>query len=217
MDLDDDQQLTPLVLTTDAALDRAVTAGWTAWREAASRRPVEVVERWLDHRAGELLEGGETAALAGALLGDDPPESRAVSLAEFAELVEEDDPELGTLLWETVTSAGRQTGDAELLFEGLRRLATIEEMYGDPLSAAEFYIDFLNWRRADDHASDPELVLMAFDEIVRLAEQDRAPAAAARFGFHQAQFMRMIEKESFETQVGDWARSEPVFLAWDAN
>jgi hypothetical protein len=213
MDVSGENQ--PLSLSIDAALDRAVDAGWTTWQAAARARSTESGARWLVQRLAGVLPEDDAGDLLSQLTGDAPPDERALAAAELAELAEEDDPALAAMLWEAVLDAGRELDDGELFFEGASRLAALEEPWGDPLTAAEFLIAFLNWRRQDGHGSDPETVLTAFDEIVRLAELDGASAAAARFAFEQARFMRVVEAEMPAVEIGDWAGGMPPFASWE--
>ena len=66
-------------------------------------------------------------------------------------------------------------GDGDLLTEATTHISEIAFDLDEPTSAAEAWIDFLNWRREPESASDPEAVLTAFDEIIRAAEMDGEP------------------------------------------
>lgn len=208
---------TPLSLTVDVGLDHALTGGWSAWRSVASNRQPAAVARWLNSRLPEGVQPDDVEEPLLTLLSDSPAEDRALAAADLAELFEADDPVFASVLWEAVLDAGRETSDAELMFEGASRLAGIEEAFGDPLSAAEYYVEFLTWRRQNDHASDPESVLTAFDEIIKLAEEDDSPLSVAHFTYQQAQFMRTVEAESPAAEVGDWSPATPAFAAWDSD
>ncbi len=208
--------LNPLALTVDAVLDHAVNNGWSAWRSAAGSRPSETVAKWMVRRAPEIGDAAEASELVARLIGDGSPEERAMTAAELAEMLEDEDPLFATVLWEAVQEAGYESSDAEWLFEGAARLAALEEEYGDPLTAAEFLIDFLNWRRVHNHASEPEAVLTAFDEIIRLAGLDGAPAATAQFTWEQARFMHTVENEDQSAQEGDWTNGGAPYAAWDS-
>jgi hypothetical protein len=207
----------PINLTVDAGLDVALGGGWSTWRSAATKREPAAVMRWLLSRLPEGVEPEDVEEPLATLIGESAPEERAMAAVDLAELFEADDPGFAAALWESVLEAGKRTSDAELVFEAVSRLAGLEEDYGDPLTAAEFYLEFLNWRRQDEHASDPEWVLTSFDEVIRLAAADGASRAEAQFTFHQAQFMRIAEAESLAAEVGDWAPSTPAFAAWDSD
>jgi len=209
--------MTPLSLSVDAGLDHALGNGWSAWRSVAANRQPAAVTRWLISRLPEGVDADDVDGPLLALIGDSPVENRAMAAADLAELFEADDPGFASVLWEAVLEAGRETTDAELVFEGASRLAGMEEEFGDPLTAAEYYVEFLTWRRQNEHASDHEAVLTAFDEIIRLAEEDDSPAAIAHFTYHQAQFMRIVEADSPAAEVGDWVPSSPAFAAWDSD
>ena len=88
--------------------------------------------------------------------------------------------------------------------EATRRLAALAERLGDPSGRAEFFIEFLNWRRQPGHSSDPEDVEIAFDEIVRLAAIDGAQQAAAQYEFRQVGFTTLARAEDPRAVEGDW-------------
>jgi hypothetical protein len=101
-----------------------------------------------------------------------------------------------------------------VIAEATTRLAAIAEAQGDPLAAAEFYIDFLNWRRLPGHASDPEALETAFDEIVRLATLDGAQKAAALFAYRQATYTRLLDAEDDRAVEGDWEKDPAPYESW---
>jgi hypothetical protein len=169
---------------------------------------------WLAARTGdsELIDVVEP--LVAAAVGDDPDE-RAEALFALAELAEEaDDDLLADTLWEGVLDHGRTAVDGDLVMEATRKLADIAERYGDPLAAAEFYIGFLNWRREPGHSSDPEDVESAFDEIIRFAEVDGAPRAAAEYGYRQVGFTRRLDAEDPRAVEGNWEDDERPYESW---
>ena len=194
---------TPLVLTTNPRLDAAVQAGWEPWVDAARAAGVGPVAAWLANRAGDATAAIELRPAVAAALGG-AAEQAAEALAELAELAEGSDDVLADTLWEGVLAAGRAAEDADALFEATVRLAALAEGHGDLLAAAEYWIGFLNWRREEGHASDPEQVETAFDEVVRLAELDGAQKEAALFGFRQAGYTRLLEAEDERSTAGDW-------------
>ena len=203
----------PLALTTSPKLDAALQRGWEPWEVAAREAGGEAVVRWLARRlnAPELQDA--LIDPVGALLGCDEPEACAEARMELAELVEGDDFVADTL-WEGVMAYARDAADPDLLAEATGRLAAIAEENGDPLAAAEYQIEFLNWRRQSDHAGDPEAVLAAFDEVIRLAEHDGAQEAAARYSYRQAAFARLVEAEDDRAFVGDWERNPAPYQSW---
>ena len=168
----------PLRLTRSPRLDNALRLGWESFSRTLAAAGPQDAARWLSARTGdpELAEVAEPL-LASALGGD--PDEAADALFGLAELAEEtEDDLLADTLWEGVLDRAREIGDGDLIAEATRRLAALAERNGDPLAAAEFFIEFLNWRRQPEHSSDPEDVEVAFDEIVRLA--DRRWGAAGR-------------------------------------
>jgi hypothetical protein len=133
-------------------------------------------------------------------------------LAELAEEI--DDPLLADTFWEGALAAGQDAADPELVVEATTRLATIAESHGDPLAAAEYFIDFLNWRRQPGHVSDAEDVAIAFDQIIRLAHQDGAKKEAALFEYRQARYTRLLETEDERTVMGDWEVEATPYTGW---
>ena len=203
----------PLSLTVNARLDHALQGGWTAWGSVAEREGIDRVTIWIASRLGGTVPVDGVRELIETLLAPDD-DDRVAAQAELAELAEGTDDEVADVLWEGVLARGLATGDDEVIFEATERLAGIAEDHGDPLAAAEFFIDFLNWRRQDGHVGDPEAVESAFDEIVRLAEADGEPKAAAIFAYRQAGFTRLLERDEEAATVGDWERDRAPYTSW---
>lgn len=206
---------TPLTLTTNPRLDAAVGAGWDAWFGAARTAGAASTAAWLARRAGDaalVAEAGPTVRAALEAADDDAAVEARVELAELGDGI--DDP-LADTLWEGVVAAARGAADPDALFEATGRLAEIAEGHGDPLAAGEYWIAFLNWRREGGHASDPEQVETAFDEVVRLAEADGAAKEAAIFGFRQAAYTRLLEAEDDRATEGEWEEGGAgAYEAW---
>ncbi len=203
----------PLSLTLSPKLDAALLAGWEAWEVAARAEGADRVAAWLARRLEELPATAELVEPIAALLGAEDDEHRAIARAELAELVEGDDL-LADTLWEGVLADGLETADPDLIFEATSRLAALAEEHGDPLAAAEYAIDFLNWRRQPEHASDVEAVETAFDEIVRLARLDGDQRAAALYEYRQAGFTRLAEAEDERATAGDWESQPAPYQSW---
>jgi len=203
-----------LSFTPSPKLDAALQAGWEAWQEAARVEGQQRVAVWLAHRLRNPALKTELSETIEALLTSDDPEERSLALSEIAEIAETIDDLLADTLWEGVLAAGFESEDADLIFEATSHLAAIAEDHGDPLAAAEYYIDFLNWRRQPDHASDPENVESAFDEVVRLAHLDGDRRAAALYEFRQAQFTRLAEADDERATTGDWERDGSPNESW---
>jgi hypothetical protein len=204
----------PLHLTRSPRLDNALRFGWDAFSRTLDAAGAEDAARWLAARVDdpELVEVAEP--LMTAAIGIDPEEA-AEGLFALAELAEETgDDLLADTLWEGALIRARELGEGDLVAEATRRLAGLAERLGDPLAAAEFFIDFLNWRRHDGHASDPDDVLSVFDEIVRLAEIDGARKAAAEYAYRQGSFARMVDAEDLRALEGDWEPDKPPYEAW---
>ena len=204
----------PLTLTTNPKLDAALNAGWEAWDEEARRAGVDAVAVWLARRTGAAGTREELLQPVRALLSAADAEERAVACAELAEVVGDNDDLVADMLWEGMLAAGREADDAEVLFEATTHLAAIAEALGDPLAAAEYYLEFLNWRREAGHVADPDAVLGAFDEVVRLARLDGEQRAAALFEYRQAGFGRLVDAEDERATEGDWERDPAPYASW---
>lgn len=204
----------PLHLTVSPNLDAALHAGWEAWDAAARTAGSDRVAAWLAHRLDWPALRAEILETVRSFLSTDDEEERAILRAELAEIAEGRDDFLADTLWEGVLAAGLALDDPDLIFEATSHLAAIAEAQGDPLAAAEHYIDFLNWRRQDEHMSDVDAVETAFDEIIRLARRDGDQRAAALYEFRQAGFTRSAEIDEDRAMVGDWERDPTPYRSW---
>ena len=204
----------PIGLTVNPRLDAALQAGWDAWNDTARDEGADRVGSWLAQRfrnpaiKTDLRDTVEPVWSAGDV------EEQAFALADLAEIAEAYDALIADTLWEGVLAAGLADDNPDLIIEATTHLAAIAEDYGDPLAAAEYLIDFLNWRRQDDHTSEIEAVETAFDEIIRLARIDGDPRAAALFEFRQAQFTRLAEADEERATNGDWERDAAPYQSW---
>jgi hypothetical protein len=188
--------------------------GWESFSRTLAATGPQDAARWLSARTGdpELAEVAEPL-LASALDGD--PDEAADALFGLAELAEETEDELlADTLWEGVLDRAREIGEGDLIAEATRRLAALAERNGDPLAAAEFFIEFLNWRRQPGHSSDPEDVEVAFDEIVRLATADGAQQAAAQYAYRQVGFTKLLDADDPRAVEGDWESDAPAYQSW---
>ncbi|MGH2530676.1 MAG: hypothetical protein ACRDJW_00090 [Thermomicrobiales bacterium] len=204
----------PMAISVNPKLDFALRLGWENWERAASRLGEEDRAAWLHARLKDRNLAAAAAGLLSALFEEEDAEERAVHRAELAELIELTDDELADTLWEGVLAFGREANDSDYLFEATQHLGAIAERYGDPLAAAEYFIDFLNWRRDGDHASDAEPIEVAFEEITRLAEVDGEPKSAAIFTYRQANYHRLVEAEDDRTTAGDWEPDPTPYQSW---
>ncbi|MEA2514744.1 MAG: hypothetical protein QOF01_172 [Thermomicrobiales bacterium] len=203
-----------LSFTLNPKLDAALQSGWEAWYDTARSEGPMRVTAWLAQRLRNPALKADLRDTIESLLSSDESEERALALSEIAEIAEGHDDLVADTLWEGVLAAGLESDDPDLIFEATSHLAAIAEDHGDPLAAAEYYLDFLNWRRHDDHASDAEAVESAFDEIIRLAELDGDRRAAALFGFRQAQFTRLAEADEERASSGDWESEPAPYQSW---
>jgi hypothetical protein len=201
-------------LTRSPRLDSALRLGWESFSRTLAAAGPEEAARWLSARTGdpELAEIAEP--LLASALGADPDEA-ADALFGLAELAEEtEDDLLADTLWEGVLDRSRVAADGDLMAEATRRLSALADRHGDPLAAAEFFIEFLNWRRQPGHSSDPEDVEVAFDEIVRLANADGAQQAAARYAFRQVGFTKLLDADDPRAVEGDWETDSLPYQTW---
>jgi len=204
----------PLVLTADPRLDVALANGWEPFAQALAAAGPPRAARWLARRANDPDLAASAEPLVEALAGADQEErgEALLALAEIAEEIE-DDP-LADAFWEGALESAEEAGDADAIAEATGRLAALAERLGDPLAAAEYRIAFLNWRRRPGHGSDPEAVEEAFDEIVRLAQQDGAQKEAAVWAYRQARYTRLLEADDERAVEGDWEADPAPYAAW---
>ena len=210
-----DRATAPLQLTRNPRLDNALRFGWDSFSRTLAASGAEEAARWLAARVDDPELADVAEPLLESSISADPEES-GEALFALAELAEETgDDLLADTLWEGVLARARDALDGDLVIEATRRLAALAERLGDPLAAAEFFIAFLNWRREDGHAADPDDVLDAFDEIVRLAGVDGSRKAAAEYEYRQAGFARVLEAEDPRAVEGNWDPGRPAYEAWE--
>ena len=204
----------PLSLTRSPRLDNALRFGWEPFARTLRAAGPEHAATWLANRLNDADLTEIVEQFLVAAIGDDIDESgdALFALAELAEEAEDD--LLADTLWEGVLERGHTSDNGDLVAEASRRLAALAERNGDPLAAAEYLIDFLNWRRESSHVSDPEDVEIAFDEIVRLAESDGAPRAAAEFAYRQVQFTAFLDSDDPRTVEGNWEPHQQPYVSW---
>jgi len=204
----------PLNLTVNPRLDAALQAGWESWYPAATGEGPEKVAVWLARRLHNPALKSEVSETLEAVLGSSDVEDRALALSELAEIAEGHDDLLADTLWEGVLAAGHESGDPDMIYEAIARLAGIAEEHNEYLAAAEYYLEFLNWRRRPAHESDPDAVASAFEEIVRLAEIDSDRRIAALFEFRLAHFVRMVNRDDERASTGDWENDPAPYTGW---
>jgi hypothetical protein len=204
----------PLSLTMNPKLDAAMAEGYDAWERAAREVGLTRTVAWASQRAGEEVPKDDLREHVEALLEAEDEDAATFARAELAELVEENDDELADLLWERVLRRGLETDDPDLIFESSSRLAGIAEDLGEVLAAAEYFVDFLNWRRQPSSVSDPESVQTAFEEVIRLAELDGEPKIAAIYSFRQAQYTKLVDSEAEQASSGDWEKDRAPYVSW---
>lgn len=206
--------VTPLNLTVSPKLDAALGESGFAWERAAAGEGAARATAWLVRRLGGDADREEIAGLMTALLSASDEEGAVSARIELAERIEEEDDALADALWESVLAHGIATDDGDLIFEAASHLAAIAERHADPLAAAEYLLEFLNWRRLEDHASDPDAVQAAFEEVVRLAEEDGEPKSGAFFGARLVGFSHLADQEDERATVGDWEKLPTPYTSW---
>jgi hypothetical protein len=169
---------------------------------------------WLTNRAGGGVDQELLAEVVEAWFKATSDDERFMPRAELAELLVDADPETAEILWEASMRDGFERNDGDQAFDAVSQLARLAEDAGDSLVAAEYYIEFLNWRRGEGHLADPESVHAAFEEIIRLAEVDGNTAAAATFGHAHAEFVRHEDDLGAHSAEGDWTASGTPFSGW---
>ncbi len=208
-------EINPLTLTTSPRLSAALQRDGPAFEQALLDVGQVKAEQWLGNRIGDEIERDILNDALTAWFEATSPEDRVMARVELAELVSEVDDEVSELLWEASLRDGYERDDGDQAFDAVSHLARISESSADALTAAEFYIEFLNWRRTGDHVSDPESVHEAFEELARLAELDGETAAAARYAHAHSVFTRVADDGEANASVGDWAPGSPAFTGWE--
>ena len=204
----------PLHLTRSPRLDNALRVGWPSFQRTLEAAGATDAASWLAARSGDPDLAEIAEPLFATALSTDPDDA-GEALFALAELAEETgDDLLADTLWEGALDQGRAAEDGDLVAEATRRLAALAERLGDPLAAAEFHIDFLNWRRKPGQSSEPEDVEVAFDEIVRLAGIDGAQRATAEYGYRQVSFTKLLEAEDPRAVEGDWEADSRPYESW---
>lgn len=205
----------PLTLTTNPRLSQAVAGDGPGFEAALLDVGLDTAETWFRNRVrGEVDPVILHDALASwfeATSADD----RVLARVDLAELMADVDDAVSELLWDASMRDGFERDDGDQIFDAVSHLSQLVEAAGDPLAAAEYHIEFLNWRRADGHISEPESVHQAFEEIVRLAELDGRAAGAARFAHAHSIYTRIADGAEELAVEGDWAPGSPEFSGWD--
>jgi hypothetical protein len=204
----------PLSLTLDPRLDASLAKGYEDWVRLLREIGLPRATAWVAQRAGAEVPKDDLRDHLQALLGAKDADETTFAQAELAELLEENDDELADLLWEQVLERGLDVDDPDLIFESSAHLSGIAEDLGELLAAAEYFIDFLNWRRNNGHISEPEMVQTAFDEVIRLAETDGEQKIAALFTYRQVQYTRVADSDADEATVGDWESDRAPYISW---
>lgn len=205
----------PITLTTSPRLSLALQGDGPGFERAMDAVGQNETASWIRKRVDDAVEPAMLTEAVEAWFSAATVEDRVMARVDLAELLADADEPSSELLWEASMHDGFSRDDGEQAFDAVVHLAQLAEATGDPLTAAEFYIDFLNWRRGEGHVSDPESVHQAFEEIIRLAEVGGDPAAAARFTHAHAQFARLGDDDPEAASEGDWAESTAPFAGWE--
>ena len=205
----------PLTLTTNPRLSLALQADGPGFEEALEAVGQEKAEAWFRNRIGDEVEQEMLHDAIARWFDATSLEDRVMARVELAELTEDADGAVSELLWEASMRDGFERDDSDQAFDGAAHLARLAETSGDPLTAAESYIEFLNWRRTEGHVSDPETVHHAFEEVIRLAELDGAAQHSARFQHAHSVFTRIADEDEASASEGDWAPQTPPYTGWE--
>jgi hypothetical protein len=205
----------PLVFSANPKLDQALGQGIDAWEAEVAERGMLATAKWLTQRSVEARLNQELLLEAiEYLLTSERTDDHMLARAELAEMLQPGDLTLADLLWFAVRDTAVELGDADMIAEASSHIAEIAFEVEEPTTAAEVWIDFLNWRREPESSSDADTVLTAFDEIIRAAEMDGAQADAARFGYLQVQFQALVDAEDERATAGNWMPSDAPFGVW---
>lgn len=205
----------PLTLTTSPRLSMALQGDGPGFEQSLLEVGREKAESWFRDRIGDDIDPAILHEALAAWYDATSPDDRVMARADLAELTADVDDAVSELLWDASMRDGFARGDGDQAFDAAVHLAGITEASGDPLTAAEFYIEFLNWRRAHGHISDPESVHHAFEEIVRLAELEGEVATSARFAHAHSVFTRVADDDDADSAEGDWSPATPPFSGWE--
>jgi hypothetical protein len=209
-----EQPETTLYFTLSPKLDQALAQGWRAWDAETDRAGADRVAAWLIHRQGDEADAEGIRESVAPLFSAEDDEAKIIAKADLAELLEETDPEVSDMLWEGLLEIGYERDDPDLIFEATVHSATLAEAHGQFQIAAEYFINFLNWRRQPGHSSDPESVEDALAEAARLAEADGARREAAIFQYRLAQFVPLVEAGDDRAAEGDWEPDTTPYEPW---
>jgi hypothetical protein len=205
----------PLTVSVDFRLDLALRSSVEAWEAAVADRGSAATAKWIMQRsAGADLEREMVIEAIENLIVAEEPADRALARAEIGEMVQSEDAELADALWFAVRDFAIEESDGDLLTEATAHISEIAFDLDEPTSAAEVWLDFLNWRREPESASDPEAVLTAFDEIIRAAAMDSEHSIAAKYQYMQVQFQKLVEADDPRATVGNWLGNDQPLESW---
>src|SRR4029078_7219248 len=106
--------------------------------------------------AGADLEREMVIEAIENLIVAEEPADRALARAEVGEMVQSEDAELADALWFAVRDFAIEESDGDLLTEATSHISEIAFDLDEPTSAAEVWLDFLNWRREPEPAPHPD-------------------------------------------------------------
>lgn len=204
----------PVTFTTNPRLSMALHGSGTDFESAIEAVGQQQALTWMKNRMGDGVDSQLLTELLDAWFAASDAEERVMPRAELAELLTEADPQVGEMLWEASMRDGFDRNDGDQAFDAVSQLARLAEEAGEPLVAAEYYVEFLNWRRIEGSLSDPDAVHTAFEEIGRLAEMDGEVAVAARFAHAHAQFTRHEDADGDHASEGNWAPDGEPYSGW---
>lgn len=203
-----------LTVTTDPRLDQAAAQSALEWEASARKAGLSRTANWLARRMDDPAAVETLEEALDQLLNCDEPGDLAVARIELAEFIEDGDDLLAETLLEAVRVYARKIEDGEMLASVTAQLAGVAERQGDALTAVEYHVDFLNWRRQQGHVSDPEDVQSSFEEVLRYAEADREPGATALYTYRQAAFTRLANAGDDRASEGEWEQHPTPYESW---
>ena len=205
----------PMVFTTNPRLSFALHGNGADFEKAMESVGREKTLAWLQNRVGDAIAPEYLEGAIAAWFDAESNDERVMARAELAEMLLDVDESTSELLWEASMRHGFERDDSEQAFDAVSHLARFAEETGDPATAAELYIDFLNWRREAGRVSDPESIHQAFEEIIRLAQASGEAAVAARFEHAHAEFASLDETGAESASEGDWSPNVGPYTGWD--
>ena len=206
---------TPLALSIDPQLDLAFVQGYDAWLAAVRDRGANAAARWIARRSIEVkLDENDLYHAIVHLLRVDTPVDLVAAEIGLAEMIQAGDVELAQLFWFAVRDYALANDDVDMLAGATSRIAEIAFELDEVQDGGQAWLDLLNWRRKPGSVSDPELVMIAFDQILVAAEMTGAHRDAAHFTYLQVKFQQVIDQGDEKASTGNWMADDEPLVVW---